>query len=248
MNRSAISSPRSRRRRRRSAPRQKDALNPHFGSAYATLASILSACRGPLTKYGLSIVQSPRLIHAGDEWLVEVETTLFHSSGQFLADTLSVPVPQIHAQSLGSALTYLRRYSVLSFVGIAPGGEDDDDGNQAVSAAAARKRAPTEKPRAASAENIGGVRDTPPKTPRAPAAAETITVKVIGIVKRLLTNGREKYLISGDDRNVYATFSQSVAKDAKAAQEAGRPIAITFKTTAYGKDITALTEAPVPPL
>jgi hypothetical protein len=228
---------------------ERDSINPHFGSTYAGLASVLSACRAPLTKHGLSIVQSPRLIHAGDEWVVEVETLLFHSSGQFLADTVAVPVPQINAQSLGSAVTYLKRYAVSAFIGIAPAGEDDD-GNLAVSAAAAaaRKRTPpstrapaAEKPRAASAPGSTGV-SRPDPTP------ETITVKVIGIVKRPISNGRAKYLISADDRAVYATFSESVAKDAKSAQEAGRPIAIRYKTTQYGRDITALTEAPEPPL
>ena len=55
----------------------RDGTNPHFGNQYATLASVLAACRGPLTKYQLSLVQSPTLVSAGDaQWIVQLETML----------------------------------------------------------------------------------------------------------------------------------------------------------------------------
>ena len=70
---------------------KKDSENPHFRSKYADLASVWDACRIPLTKNGLAVVQSPRLVSAGETgWLVEVETTLLHTSGQFMADVIAV--------------------------------------------------------------------------------------------------------------------------------------------------------------
>jgi len=51
-----------------------------------------------------------------------------HSSGEYLSETVSVALAKQDAQSLGSALTYARRYSLASFVGIAP---EDDDGEAA---------------------------------------------------------------------------------------------------------------------
>ena len=106
----------------------KDAENPHFRSKYADLASVWDACRGPLTSNGISVIQSPRLVSNGEGWLVEVETTLLHKSGQFFSDALQVPVTKADAQGVGSALTYARRYALSAFVGVAP---EDDDGNAA---------------------------------------------------------------------------------------------------------------------
>lgn len=112
---------------------KKDAENPHFRSKYADLASIWDACRKPLTDNGLSVVQSPRMtLLDGGVFAVELETRLMHTSGQWIADFLTVPVGKADAQGVGSAVTYARRYALASFVGVAP---DDDDGNAAVKGA-----------------------------------------------------------------------------------------------------------------
>lgn len=117
---------------------KKDSTNPHFKSAYADLASVWEACRAALTKHGLSVLQSPRATsNNGAGWSVEVETRLLHSSGQWMADTLTVPVGKADAQGVGSAVTYARRYALAAFVGVAP---DDDDGNAATSNAAAHRQ------------------------------------------------------------------------------------------------------------
>jgi 2-methylisocitrate lyase-like PEP mutase family enzyme len=105
---------------------EKAATNPHFRSRYADLAAVRDAIRVPLSSNGLSYVQMAR----GDTGAVEVETMLMHSSGQFIADTLRLPVLQNTPQAFGSALTYARRYSLMAMVGIAAS-EDDDDGNKA---------------------------------------------------------------------------------------------------------------------
>lgn len=107
----------------------KDAENPHFRSKYADLASVWDACRHALSANGLSILQAPRGVVSEVGWTVEVETRLLHSSGQWMGDTLTVPVGKPDAQGLGSALTYARRYALAAFVGVAP---EDDDGNAAV--------------------------------------------------------------------------------------------------------------------
>lgn len=103
---------------------KKDSVNPHFKSKYADLSSVWEACREALTAHGLSVVQSPRFVADASTLMVEVETILMHASGQFMADTMSVPVTQANAQGVGSALTYARRYALSSVVGVAP--EDDD--------------------------------------------------------------------------------------------------------------------------
>jgi hypothetical protein len=109
---------------------KKDSTNPHFRSAYADLASVWAAIRGPLTKHGLSVTQFPRLTNVGtDAWLVEVETMLLHVSGEWITDTLALPLSSVTAQGAGSAITYARRYSLMAVAGIAP---EDDDANAAV--------------------------------------------------------------------------------------------------------------------
>ncbi len=121
----------------------KDAENPHFRSKYADLASIWDACREALSKNGLSVIQAPRGVVSEMGWTVEVETRLLHSSGQWMGDTITVPVGKPDAQGVGSALTYARRYALASFVGVAP---EDDDGNAAVSRGPARKETPADPP------------------------------------------------------------------------------------------------------
>lgn len=118
---------------------KKDATNPHFRSNYADLASVWEACRAALTKHGLSVLQSPRATpQNGSGWCVEVETRLLHTSGQWMADTLTVPVGKADAQGVGSAVTYARRYALSAFVGVAP---EDDDGNAASANARAHSQA-----------------------------------------------------------------------------------------------------------
>jgi hypothetical protein len=103
---------------------KKDSTNPHFKNAYADLASIWEAVRKPLTDNGLAVVQFPRTVGNG----VEVETMLVHASGEYMRDVLWLPVLKMDAQGVGSAITYGRRYALMSVTGIAP---IDDDGNAA---------------------------------------------------------------------------------------------------------------------
>lgn len=101
-------------------PAVKDATNPYFKSKYADLASVMDACRPALVANGIAVVQ--RAIGAGDT--VGVTTTLMHTSGQWIEGTITITLPDMTAQSAGSAITYLRRYSLASIVGVCP--EDDD--------------------------------------------------------------------------------------------------------------------------
>ena len=102
----------------------KDSANPFFKSKYADLASVWDACRSPLTKHGLSVVQSPELV----DGRVVLETLLMHTSGQWIRGTVSCAAKDESPQAIGSAITYLRRYALQSVAGVAP---EDDDGEAA---------------------------------------------------------------------------------------------------------------------
>ncbi len=103
---------------------KKDSANPFFKSSYADLASVRAAIRGPLSRYGLSILQSP----SAEGSKVSVETMVMHSSGQWLRGIVTATAKDDGPQAIGSLITYLRRYALQSFTGVAP---EDDDGNAA---------------------------------------------------------------------------------------------------------------------
>ncbi len=115
----------------------KDALNPHFKARYADLASIADACRAPLAKNGISVVQMPT--NGGNA--IKVTTLLGHASGQWMSSTISVSQTKLDPQAIGSAITYLRRYSLAAMTGVAPG--DDDDGEAAMGRNGAAKVEPS---------------------------------------------------------------------------------------------------------
>ena len=101
---------------------KKDSINPHFKSKYADLASVWDACREPLTKNGLSVIQMP----GKDETGYYVETVLAHSSGEFVSCKLHIVPIKDDPQGLGSSITYARKYALAAIAGIAPDDSDDD--------------------------------------------------------------------------------------------------------------------------
>lgn len=106
-------------------PALKTSTNPHFKSRYADLSACVEAIIDALHANELAVIQSTHHCENG----VIVETILIHSSGQQMSfGVLHVPASKHDAQGYGSALTYARRYSLMSAMGIAP---EDDDGNKA---------------------------------------------------------------------------------------------------------------------
>ena len=97
--------------------------NPYFKTRYADMAEIVKASRPALTKYGLCVLQQLITHDDGANILV---TTLAHSSGQFVESRMRIMPPKNDIQSLGSYISYLRRYSYAALTGIVTSGEDDD--------------------------------------------------------------------------------------------------------------------------
>lgn len=103
----------------------KDSANPFFKSRYADLTSVWEACRDPLTKNGLSVIQITQIVN-GATCLVSI---LGHLSGQWIKSILPIKPAKDDIQSLGSAITYTRRYALSALVGVCP---SDDDGEAAM--------------------------------------------------------------------------------------------------------------------
>jgi hypothetical protein len=103
-------------------------VNPFLKNHYADLATMIEVASPVLAKYGLSISQQPVSFEGQ---LVGVTTTLLHTSGQWIEDTISLPLGDEKGKSLaqvaGSIITYLRRYSYGAIVGLAT--DEDTDGN-----------------------------------------------------------------------------------------------------------------------
>lgn len=101
-----------------------------YSYSYTDLATVLAMCRKAFADSQLSVVQSVKF----EGGHVSVVTRLLHSSGQWLeSDPLPLPVVseredgKITPQAIGSSVTYAKRYSLCSLLGIAS--EMDDDGN-----------------------------------------------------------------------------------------------------------------------
>ena len=103
----------------------KDGSNPHFRSSYVTLDSILAGPVKVFNQHGIAIMQLPSLA----DNRISVRTVLAHANGANIQSDLSLPCDLNNPHKVGSTLTYLKRFSLTSILGIP--GEEDDDGNAA---------------------------------------------------------------------------------------------------------------------
>ena len=113
---------------------EKKSTNPFFNSGYADLHTVIESSFPQLTKNGLSIIQG----NDGKPGEFYVTTMLLHESGQWIKSKLKMPIEKATAQSIGSTITYGRRYGLSAMVGIA---QYDDDGNAASGKSLTQKHA-----------------------------------------------------------------------------------------------------------
>ncbi len=111
----------------------KDAKNPHFNSRYADLASVWSAFRDAFATHSLAVIQSPAI----DGNHVRMVTRILHASGEWIEGSIEATAKDASPQSIGSCVTYLRRYGASALIGIV---SDDDDGQAAQSSQPERQR------------------------------------------------------------------------------------------------------------
>lgn len=93
---------------------------------YADLSSILAAVTPVLNQNELALSQLPHF--DAEKLCFSLVTRLMHSSGESIEGSYPLPTAA-SAQEMGSAITYARRYSVQSILGIST--EEDDDGASA---------------------------------------------------------------------------------------------------------------------
>ena len=101
-----------------------NAKNPHFRNQYAKLEACVAAVKPALNDHGIALIQKTHECDNG----IKIETIFMHESGeQISGGILFVPSEQQSPQKYGSALTYARRYSLLTACGVPPEEKLDDD-------------------------------------------------------------------------------------------------------------------------
>ena len=105
---------------------QKTGFNPHFKANFANIETILPIVKDVLDKNGLMLVQRPN----NDKSCAVISGELIHIKSCQSLDlgTVSVPIIKNDPQAYGSAMTYARRYLIVTTFLIETG---DDDGQSA---------------------------------------------------------------------------------------------------------------------
>ena len=98
-------------------------VNPHFKSKYADLAEIRDTVTPALSKHGIAVVNGTDATDGG----LHVVTRLIHKSGQWIESRF--PIAYDKPQTMGSAITYGKRYNLAAVANIAA--DEDDDANAA---------------------------------------------------------------------------------------------------------------------
>lgn len=114
-------------------------VNSFFSSKYADLGAVIETSKPLLAKYNFSIIQLPTSKVENGVPFVGVTTLLVHTSGEFVEDTIFVPIAETeegdpkkkkqanYPQKAGIAISYLRRYAITSILGMYA--DEDTDGN-----------------------------------------------------------------------------------------------------------------------
>jgi len=102
-------------------PAIKSAENPFFKSKYADLHEISKTVKEPLANNGLIVIQRTEI----SEEQIILRTTLHHVASQTSMESYyPVSFTKLDPQSIGSGLTYARRYQLACICGVVT--EDDD--------------------------------------------------------------------------------------------------------------------------
>jgi len=107
-------------------PPAKTGTNPHFRSRYVTLEGCIEAVTQPLANHGFFLSQQVFTNEHGSF----VDTILMHEDDPTWEMVSHVPLVlgKNDMQGLGSAITYARRYGIMSLLNLPA---EDDDGNAA---------------------------------------------------------------------------------------------------------------------
>lgn len=124
----------------------KDSTNEYLNKhKYASFEACLDVIKPALHIHNFVLLQSNNRDELGDY----TETKFVHKTGQELTTKVYLVLDKNNMQGVGSAITYAKRYGILTLAGIEPEVKDDDDGNRSsgVSSALPSKPQQPSKPK-----------------------------------------------------------------------------------------------------
>lgn len=107
---------------------QKDSLNPHYKNSYVSLEAVLALVLPELNKRGILLLQLPDNVGGAPALTTKLIDT---KDSMEVESTMMLVLEKDNPQGQGSALTYAKRYSILSILGLTA--DEDDDGEKASS-------------------------------------------------------------------------------------------------------------------
>jgi len=191
---------------------------PGYSYDYADLTDISEVALPALAAVGLSWHTAPDTI---DKEVV-IRWELAHgASGETRTGTLPVGRAGQDWQSMGSAITYARRYALTAATGIAPGGDDDDAKSATSAGARPQPTAATQKPveRPVAVEYLpAGIYDLAGIGTKADAEKMYYTARQAGHLNLALKVGEADVL--------FGTWLRETGRALGEAEEAGDPDAV----------------------
>ena len=104
----------------------KDSTNPFFNSGYTSYNAVRETINPTLDMLGIVVIQAPMILEGID--VLNTKVYMAHNPSDFICSNIRLLMPKSDMQQLGGAITYAKRYSLVSLFGLA---EEDDDGNKA---------------------------------------------------------------------------------------------------------------------
>lgn len=146
-----------------------DETNPFLNNKFASLGAVIATARPILAKHGLAIMQ---FACSNEQGHVGVRTRLLHSSGEWLEESIYLPLHdekgKSQAQVAGSIITYLRRYAQSSILNLYADQDTDGTGVDSTHRAAIPPSTPNApaKPPVTAPGAQGGAKGSAPPTPK----------------------------------------------------------------------------------
>jgi len=103
-----------------------DSDNPFFKSKYASYNNVQETINPTLDLLGIVVVQAPNILDGVD--VLNTKVYMADNPSDMIESNIRLLMPKGDMQQLGGAITYARRYALVSLFGLAT---EDDDGNQA---------------------------------------------------------------------------------------------------------------------
>jgi hypothetical protein len=164
-----------------------------YGYNYTSYDALVKYLRPLLTKHGISFVQMP----VGSDGEIGVDTLYMHTSGEWIRSGMMTPIADSKGmniyQSVGSAITYFRRYSLSAFVGIA---SDADNDVKSIEVDAKPIKKPSAKPKKVNEKPI----------------SSTDAVILRGMCKGLGEDTKEKIRVGLESNRINATNIEDTKK------------------------------------